>query len=124
MKRVLSADPRVRLGYLYGSAARGEDGPKSDLDVAVWLVPSPSPDDEARLLEALEVAAGRTVDLVLLDEAPPLLAREVLADGIVLVCRDDDERAEFELRLRALYLDTNHLREVQRHYLRERVGKR
>jgi hypothetical protein len=61
------------------------------------------------------------VDLVVLNDAPPLLAHEVVSTGTSLVCRDDDERARFVARTVSRYLDTAHLRSVQHAYLRERT---
>ena len=37
LRAVLEAEPAVRLAYLFGSVARGDDGPGSDIDVALWL---------------------------------------------------------------------------------------
>ena len=121
VRALLEGEPAVRLAYLFGSAARGEAGVESDVDLAVLLEPA------GRILEIaerLEGGTGRTVDLVDLRRAPPLLLREVLRDGLVLACRDPLERAEFEARALAEYLDTQHLRDVQRQYLRERAEAR
>ncbi len=98
VRRILEATPGVRLAYLFGSTARGEDRPGSDLDLAVLLAHRPTLDDEASLRTALETAAGRPVDLVLLDRAPPLLLREVLAEEgvrepVLLVRVDTDDQA-------------------------------
>ncbi len=128
IREVLERSPGVRIAYLFGSTARGQDRETSDVDIAVVLdASSPlatSPHEEDRLQEELERAAGRDVDLTMLDRAPPLLVAEVLREGRVLLCRDEDERAELELRLRAIVLDTEHLRAVQRGYLRERAEER
>lgn len=121
VRDVLERSAAVRLAYLFGSIARGDDRDDSDVDLAVLL------DDRScrdRLQEELEAAAGRDVDLLLLEGAPPLLLAEVLREGSVLVRRDEDERAEFELRARAIVFDTEHLRAVQRGYLRERAESR
>ena len=75
-------------------------------------------------LRPISTAAGRRVDLVVLNEAPPLLTHEVIRAGLVIVCRDDDERVDFETRATARYLDTAYLRRVQHHYLRERAEAR
>ena len=81
----LEADRRVRLGVLFGSAAQGHSTSASDLDVGVLGL-------DLDALSALEVAlsraAGRTVDLIALDHAPPLLRFEIARDGRVLVERD------------------------------------
>lgn len=49
---------------LFGSAARGEDGPESDVDLLVALEPGRTLLDVARLELALEGLLGRRVDVV------------------------------------------------------------
>jgi uncharacterized protein len=85
----LRKQPNVRLAVLYGSVARGEGGHDSDLDLLVEL----RRDDHlghAEAVAALEDAVGRRVQLVSLDQAEeaPLLLADVIADGRVLVDRD------------------------------------
>ncbi len=92
--------------------------------MAIWDRPALDGRQWGELVESLEVATGRRVDLVSLTLAPPLLLRDVVRDGVVLVCRDEDERAEFELRAISTYLDTEHLRRVQREYQRARAEAR
>ena len=111
----------VRLAYLFGSAAAGAERRGSDVDVAILFEELPAPALLDTLSERLEAAAERPVDLVVLNSAPPLLAREVIAGGRLLVCRDDDERVRFATRTTARYQDTAHLRRVQHAYLRERA---
>jgi predicted nucleotidyltransferase len=124
LEALLQRRPEVRLAYLFGSTARGEADDRSDLDVAIWDRPALDGRQWGELVESLEVATGRRVDLVSLTLAPPLLLRDVVRDGVVLVCRDEDERAEFELRAISTYLDTEHLRRVQREYQRARAEAR
>jgi predicted nucleotidyltransferase len=124
VSRVLEGHAEVRLVYLFGSVARGDDRRSSDLDVGVVFSPVPAPAQLDRLASDLEAAAGRRVDLVVLNEAAPLLTHEAIRAARVIVCRDDDERVEFETRATARYLDTAHLRRVQHHYLRERAEAR
>ena len=123
-RRVLDGRAEVRLAYLFGSAARGEDRRSSDLDVGVVFSPIPAPALLDQLGTDLEAATGRRVDLVVLNEAPPLLTHEAICAGRPIVCRDADERVEFETRATARYLDTAHLRRIQHHYLRERAEAR
>ena len=124
IRRALEAHNDVRLAYVFGSLARGAVRPKSDADVAVLFSGSPPTESLDRLVTDLEVAAGRGVDLVVLNDAPPLLAHEVVATGTCLVCRDEDERARFEARTVFRYVDTAHLRRMQQAYLRERTEAR
>jgi len=121
IRRVVEARSDVRLAYLFGSSVRGEVRPQSDADVAVLFSGSPPVESLDPLVAELETAAGRGVDLVVLNDAPPLLAHEVVSTGTCLVCRDDDERVRFVARTVSRYLDTAHLRRVQHAYLRERT---
>ena len=113
LRRALEGRPDVRLVYLFGSAARGEARPASDLDVGVVFASIPAPAQLDQLATDLEMAAGRRVDLVVLNEAAPLLTHEAIRARRLMVCRKDDERVDFETRATARYLDTTHRRRVQ-----------
>ena len=91
------------------------------MDVAVLFDHLPTPALLDWLTGGLGVATERRVDLVVLNVAPPLLAREVIRRGRLVMCRDEDERVGFETRTTARYQDTAHLRRVQYAYLRERA---
>lgn len=97
LREALADLPAVRLAVVFGSVARGEERPGSDVDVGIRL----DPDSSALRQEveaALGRAAGREVDVVFLDEAPPLLRFEIGADGIVLVDREPRAWADFRAR--------------------------
>jgi predicted nucleotidyltransferase len=114
----------VSLAYLVGSVARGEARRRSDLDLALLFTERPTPERISEIAVALERAARRSADLVVLNSAPPLLTHEVVSTGCLLVCRDDRERAAFEALATIRYLDTGHLRRIQHQYLRERADAR
>lgn len=100
---VVEACPDVAAAYLFGSHARGTDTPVSDVDVAVlFRAPPPRRLDAPRFsLEGdLERELGRTVDLVLLNDAPVDLRIRVLREGRLLVDRDRAARIAFEVRTR------------------------
>ncbi len=107
LRRALEDDPRVTYAVLFGSTARGTARRDSDLDIAVGLRSRTR--IEARelgdLVSRLEGAAGRPVDLLLLDEAPPAVAYRVFRDGRLIV--EHDHRALVERKTRAIleYLD-------------------
>lgn len=121
LREALRGQSDVRFAYLFGSVARDEAHPDSDVDVAVFYEKPASPARHGTLHEELERALGRTIDLVNLATAPPLLLREIVRDGLVVLCRDEDALAELELSMLARYLDTQHLRAVQREALAERI---
>lgn len=90
-----SLEPRSEVleAYLFGSIARGTDEPRSDVDIAVYLV-EPRPAETpfgytAELAATLMTRLGAPrVDVVVLNDAPPLLYHRVLRDGIRIVSRD------------------------------------
>jgi predicted nucleotidyltransferase len=120
---LLEADPCVRLVYAFGSAARGEAGSLSDVDIAVLLERRPTWDTERELRSRLARAVPR-VDVVILNEAPPALRYEIVTGGRLLLARDAREQAEFEILSLSRFLDFQPVRRVQQAYLRARVESR
>lgn len=120
IRKALEAEPGVRLAYLFGSFARGEAGPGSDLDVAVVADRELGLLELGALVERLQrAAAGLRVDLMDLRRAAPLARFQVVRDGQVLVERDPVARFEFERAAWREAQDTRHLRRVQQDLLRE-----
>lgn len=99
----------VVAAYLFGSAARLEAGPLSDLDVAVLFDAATAPDARvaaaARLHTLLDHVSPRPVQVVVLNDAPPLLRHRVLRDGVVLAGEQDPRRVRFEGTALCEYLD-------------------
>jgi predicted nucleotidyltransferase len=67
---------------VFGSVARGEAGPNSDIDVLVHMEDGRSYFDVVNLLDALEALLGRTVDIVDDDGLSPYLKERILAEAI------------------------------------------
>lgn len=95
----------LRLGLLFGSAARGELRPDSDLDIAVLGAHVLVPEEKRALIEGLARHSGRAADVVdLATIGEPLLGR-ILSEGrrlfgsdedfAALVVRDLFEKADF-----------------------------
>ena len=76
-------------------------------------------DAEDRLRRAIALATGLSVDLAWLRPSSPVLAYEVLASGRRVYARDAELADEIEECLLRRYLDTEHLRRVQREYFFE-----
>jgi predicted nucleotidyltransferase len=90
LRTALRTEPNVRFALLFGSTALGTDAPGSDVDVLVDLRDG-SFERVIDLATKLTQAVGRPVDVVDLNDAelePSFLAQAV-ADGRVLVDRDD-----------------------------------
>lgn len=69
---------------VFGSAARGDDRPDSDLDLLVQPPPDADLFDMLRLEEILSGIAGRNVDLVSYRGLNPLLDQDILRDKVLL----------------------------------------
>jgi predicted nucleotidyltransferase len=84
----------VRLAAAFGSVARGEERPGSDLDLGLLLAP-----DSLALRQEVELVLGRAarreVDFVYLNEASSLLRFEIARDGVLLLERRPHDWADF-----------------------------
>lgn len=117
---ILAQDCRVQAVYGFGSRVHGNAGPLSDVDIAVSLSAPIPLDEELRLRADVVTALHRDdVDLVILNDAPPLLVYEVVTRGVRLFARDALAMDEFEHRSIMEYFDTQYLRDVQRRLMRE-----
>jgi hypothetical protein len=110
--------PEVLVAYLFGSHARGKPTPISDVDIAVLLseaVPHESYLDYriALMRELTKIFGSDEVQVVILNQAPPLLAYKVIVEGKPLFCRDEVARLRFRTDATRRYLDTKALRRIQ-----------
>ena len=115
---VFARRPEVLVAYLFGSYATGRATAMSDIDLAVLVSDAVSQarclDYQIALLgELCSVLRSDEVQIVLLNEAPPLLAYKVIVEGRTLFCRDERARIRFRVRATQRYLDTKPLRRVQ-----------
>lgn len=94
--------------YLYGSRARGEERPASDVDLGLLFAETPPPalgGPADRIADDLERELGLPVQTVVLDTAPPDLVHRVLRDGVLVLEADRRRRVAFEVDARRRYLD-------------------
>lgn len=100
--------------YLYGSHAAERSHRESDLDLGILLPWASYPDARARFAVRVDVTTwlavelkGRQADVVVLNDAPPHLARHIVTDGIRLYCADPEADHAFvrDTMLRAADLE-------------------
>jgi hypothetical protein len=100
----------VLCAYLYGSHARGEALPQSDMDVAV-LVKKDFPERDCLDLELNlsiqldRLGLGAEAEVRVINRLPLLMRGEILTEGHLIYCRDDSARVEFETATRDEYFD-------------------
>ena len=97
---------------LYGSRATGSAGPTSDVDLAILVGgASVDPFAVARTKTDLEEMLRSPVDLVVLDDASPILRMEVLRRSRILRRRDPERFETFVVRTIGEYFDLKKVRE-------------
>jgi len=107
----------VELAYLFGSLARGEIG--KDVDLAILTQAEPAYRLRAEIIECLDT---ERLDLVDLRRAAPSLRFEIIRNGRLLYCTDEETVERFEIDTLHQYRDTAYLRRQQMEYLRKRVS--
>jgi uncharacterized protein len=120
LRAFLEDDPRGALAvYLYGSVARGQTRPDSDIDIGVLFATDPPATLEApqfAIEAALERRLGTPVQVVALNRAPADLVHRVLRNGRLVLDRDRAARIRFEVRSRNEYFDLAPIRRLYRRY--------
>jgi uncharacterized protein len=126
LQRALEPLSEVSAALLFGSHARGQVHSASDIDVALLLGAAARSEDRGELLRRLiaaigqEVAADR-VDLVVLNDAPPALAFQVLRYGKVVLVRDPVALHRFRVRTYSRHADYEPIERFFRRVTRARA---
>jgi predicted nucleotidyltransferase len=120
------APAKFVAAYLCGSVARGQERADSDVDVAIVLTAGKPRslgqlDEVAAVEDDLTRLLGRSVDVVIMNGAPPDLAHRILVDRILLFESDRQRRIEFELQARNEYFDIAPMLQRYRRTVLERL---
>lgn len=101
----------VLFAYLYGSYAMDQVHPFSDLDIAIYLGSSLTPRDTMRLEMNLSLEidkmfpGGPLSDVRSINHMPLTVAGKVVTDGALIYCIGDNQRVDYETRVRRSYFD-------------------
>ena len=115
-----AALPEAWAIYVYGSFARGDERPDSDLDLAVLLAPGAKLPDKLALISEVSQQVGRDVDLVNLREAGLDLVHELLQNGEPLLVRRESDVLVWEAERMTDYAEFNPRRsDILAQYLHE-----
>lgn len=108
LRTFFASREHVLAAYLYGSVARDEAGPESDVDVGILLPPGGATTLHAlaeEIEDALVCRLGHEVEIVALNHAPVDLVHRVLRDSVLVAEHDRSARIAFEVRARNEYWD-------------------
>ena len=82
--RALARCHGIESVRLFGSEARGEAGPRSDIDLLIRLAPGRGFRDLMDFCEEVEQALHRRVDALVEDGLSPLIRERVLSEAVAL----------------------------------------
>lgn len=114
IQRVVDGYGGVDAVYLFGSHARGTAHRDSDMDLGVLLARDAFPTAADRFNARVRLTADligalhtNDIDVIVLNDAPPLLARAVIRTGRRLLCRNEEADTAFrrQVQLRAADLE-------------------
>jgi len=112
-----SSKDNVILAYLFGSTVGGDAGRLSDIDIGVLMDEKLAKKDrfdlELELMSDVAILIKKNkIDLIILNEAPLLLAYNIIKTGIILKS-DEKDRVKFETKILSMYLDEKYY--IKRH---------
>lgn len=121
-----SSLPVVVAAYLFGSQAVGKAGSRSDVDFAILLKSDIDRENYFDLRLQMMADLSRllrfnNIDLIILNDAPPLLSHQVLKNGVLIYCADKEKQIRFVFKAIRDYLDTIYIRRVQGEILHLRI---
>lgn len=123
LKNILAKQP-IKLAYLYGSYARGQERKRSDIDIAV-MIEDNCPKTDNQIVEkislGLEPNRGEINVVPINENTSSFLLHSIFKTGIVLISKNERERTSFEVRATKIYWDEEYRRKMFRRYYRKRT---
>ena len=110
LRQAVQARPEILDAYLFGSRARGGTTPESDIDLAIIVDRDQAPASpfgyaSALASDLMSATHENRIDVVVLNDAPPLIYHRVLRDGIRLLARQLEATTSREGRALSRYCD-------------------
>ncbi|TYP53765.1 type VII toxin-antitoxin system MntA family adenylyltransferase antitoxin [Thermosediminibacter litoriperuensis] len=124
LRKYLASKDNVQFAYLFGSYAENRDRKDSDIDVAVYL--SGIHEDEffkykLDFKTELEQIFKKPVDVIIMNNAPPLLNHEVFKNGVIVKNSDPSALSQFRVKNFYFYLDQMYIINTYLKSTKERI---
>lgn len=109
----LEKHPEIAAAILFGSESSGHANRESDIDIALLYEAAKTPQymDLIQFREELCDLMKREVDIVVLNNASPIIAMQAVKNGTPLYIHNNKSYCNFEMRLFTDYADLKRLRE-------------
>ena len=116
LRRYFEEKKEVELSYIFGSTVSGKANALSDIDIAV-LIDRKQIEKELYpygykahiIADLMKLLKTNKVDLVILNEAPPLLKHRVLYTGKLVYSNNEEKRIQFQVECIDKYNDFKYL---------------
>lgn len=124
-KGILIEYENIIFAYIFGSYVQSKLKVDSDIDIAIYLEKDLDAGKYLKIKMDLSDALKREVDLVILNDAPPLLKYQIYRNSILLFTRDKTMESNhkvktlFEYTDMKRYLDLSYKKTIER--LKEEV---
>jgi predicted nucleotidyltransferase len=103
-------DKEVLALIIFGSAARDEQAPFSDVDICVVMTSQPKPFELISLShKRLEYMKGDSLDVRIFQQLPLYIRVRVLREGRILFVRDENQLYELAFRTAQAFEDFKHI---------------
>lgn len=114
IKKILTAiGAETVFVYLYGSAQKDQLEPESDIDIAIYVDPWPMPvEQQQSIREKIASQFNRPAQVLILNNADPIIVRQVHQTGELIVNRDPDAELNFRIFKIAEYCDLKMSRKI------------
>lgn len=110
----------IKLLYVFGSYAKNKNNKKSDLDIAVLLDSQYDPIIKLNIIgDLVEIFNREDIDLVILNNANPVLRHQIIKHGKVLYMDSEETKVNFEVKSLKEYMDMEHFRKTQMKYINQ-----
>lgn len=105
--------PRAEFALLFGSVNGPYFRDDSDVDVAaLFLEPAPDFAERAEIADRISLAARREIDLVSLNDADVIITMQALANGELILCRNESAFVKFKALAMSKYIDFKMSRKI------------
>ena len=114
LKKTVS-DNHILAVYLFGSTARKENHPESDIDICLVLNTGSYQKLELSRIK-LSYQKSTTLDIQVFQQLPMYIRKRVFKEGQLLYCRNEDQLYNLAFQFIREYADYEH---IYREYLNE-----
>lgn len=108
--KILKEKLNCEAVILFGSYARGQQRPDSDIDIAFKSNKTVSKQEIFDMTQQLEEKLKKDIDLVNLDEISDSFRYEILMNGEIIYCKDEFQFDLYKLDMFREYLELNESR--------------